>query len=208
MTALVAGLSDADAARTVPTCPAWTVREVVAHLVGVAVDNTTGNMAGAPSEAWTGAHIAARRGRPVAELLAEWDAVAPAMEASLQRSMAGPPVFDVACHEQDIRTALDRPGDRDNDAIAWCVGRLVPRFAQAVSDDALPAVRVRLDGNEQMVGEGEPALTLDATTFDFFRGSLGRRSAGQFASYFSGGDPAPYLERLIIFGPATVDIQE
>jgi hypothetical protein len=37
----------------VPTCPGWTVRDVVAHLAGLCEDWVQGRLAGYASEAWT-----------------------------------------------------------------------------------------------------------------------------------------------------------
>jgi len=200
----VAGLSDADAARPVPTCPKWVVRDVVAHVVGVAVDNANGNMDGAPGDAWTAAQVDARRDRSMAELVAEWQEVAPTIEPSM--GAAG--VADVASHEQDIRTGLGRPGDRDNDAIAWCNSWLVPRLGGLVAGDGLPALRLRLGDDEQLLGEGDGAVLMTVTPFDFFRASFGRRSRSQVEGLFTGGDPGPYVERMVIFGPAVTDITE
>jgi len=39
----------------VAATPEWTVHCVVAHVAGIAVDASTGNMEGAPGEAWTAA---------------------------------------------------------------------------------------------------------------------------------------------------------
>ena len=66
ISALVAapGLDDG---AVVPATPEWTVHDVIAHLSGIAVDGTTGNMEGAPGDAWTAAQVARNVGRPIAD---------------------------------------------------------------------------------------------------------------------------------------------
>ena len=49
----------------VPATPAWNVHDVVAHVSGIAVDGTTGNMAGAPGDEWTAAQVARNADRTV-----------------------------------------------------------------------------------------------------------------------------------------------
>ena len=41
----------------VPACPAWTVRQLVAHMVGVPDDLLAGRLDGVASEAWTAAQV-------------------------------------------------------------------------------------------------------------------------------------------------------
>ena len=51
---------------------------MVSHLTGLCADIMTGNVVGAPSDAWTAAQVAARRDRTFDEVLAEWNDTAPA----------------------------------------------------------------------------------------------------------------------------------
>jgi uncharacterized protein (TIGR03083 family) len=68
----------ADPSMPVPTCPGWTVHDVLAHLSGVVADVLAGNFAGIATEPWTLAQVEARRDASVEELLAEWELGAPA----------------------------------------------------------------------------------------------------------------------------------
>ncbi len=43
-TDLFTGLTDEELARSVPATPAWSVKELAAHLVGAAEDFVTGNL--------------------------------------------------------------------------------------------------------------------------------------------------------------------
>ena len=52
---------DAAAARPVPACPGWRVRDVLAHLCGNCTDIAAGNIDGAGTDEWTAAQVDARR---------------------------------------------------------------------------------------------------------------------------------------------------
>jgi len=73
LTKLAGALTGEQLRTPVPATSAWTVHELVAHLVGGAADTTSGRLDGAPGDEWTARHVAERRQRPVCELLAEWN---------------------------------------------------------------------------------------------------------------------------------------
>ncbi|HEV7886739.1 MAG TPA: maleylpyruvate isomerase family mycothiol-dependent enzyme, partial [Acidimicrobiales bacterium] len=112
--ALARELTPEQAATPVPATPAWTVQDVLAHLTGVCVDITEGRIEGAATPPWTAAQVEARRGRSLAEVVAEWDERGPALEAIITNAggAVSAVVADVVTHEQDIRAALGRPGAR------------------------------------------------------------------------------------------------
>ena len=120
-----------------PACPGWTVHDVVAHLAGIVDDALHGRLDGVATEPWTAAQVEGR-GATSAQLLAQWAAQAPAFESA---SLPPQAVADVACHEQDIRNALERPGDRENDEYSLRVELLAQRAVEEV-----PGLRVESDG--------------------------------------------------------------
>lgn len=67
----MAGAQDA-IARKVPACPEWTIKDVIAHLAGLAADWRAGNLAGYSGDASTARQVAERRDRSIDDLLAEW----------------------------------------------------------------------------------------------------------------------------------------
>jgi uncharacterized protein (TIGR03083 family) len=181
--ARVAGLTrdlDAAAAATpVPTCPAWTVHDVVAHLSGVVVDVANGNLDGLATEPWTAAQVGARRDRTVAEILTEWDAHAPAFEGLLD-GMGEPghqAVADAVTHEHDIRTALGRPGERASAAVGIGFGMVARAFA-AASEGRGVAVRLEPDGGDAL-GPADAPVVLRGDRFELLRALTGRRSPDQ-----------------------------
>src|SRR5438132_399041 len=74
------GCVDATGA-AVPTCPRWTVHDVVAHLTGVCADILTGNLEGVATDPWTEAQVSSRKNRTMAELVEEWNELGPQVEA-------------------------------------------------------------------------------------------------------------------------------
>ena len=114
--ALVVG-ADVDA--VAPAKPEWTVRDLLAHVVGVTADVVQGNLDGVGTDPWTARQVAARRDRTVEELLAEWNEHGPVVESMAdQFGRSGTQLLtDASTHEHDIRGALGRPGARDADAV-------------------------------------------------------------------------------------------
>lgn len=204
LVALVREIGPAEWDARVPGCPAWTVRDVVAHVSGVADDILTGNTAGATTEPWSAAQVERGRGRSVPELLDRWTANLPAVEAFLAahpRRWAA--VVDVAAHEQDVRGAVGRPGARDNPTI-----RAMTPAMLASLDVPRPLV-VRTEDGEARVGpDAGPPAVLSTTRFEAFRLRLGRRSRAQVARLDWSADPGPYLDHLFLFGPSPADIVE
>src|SRR4051794_21599611 len=112
----------------VPACPAWRVRDVIAHLSGLATDIAAGNLDGAATDAWTAAQVDARRDLPLDELLAESDDVGPQLASFLDDfpgRYGAQVAADINVHEHDIRGALQRPGARDSAGIAHCADFLL-----------------------------------------------------------------------------------
>ncbi|MEQ1699044.1 MAG: maleylpyruvate isomerase N-terminal domain-containing protein [Ilumatobacteraceae bacterium] len=182
-----------DPAATVPATPEWSVHDVVAHVSGVAVDGTSGNMAGAPGDEWTAAQVARNVGRPIEEMVAEWSEVGPLMEGFLSSpsgAMASAAVMDIHTHEADLRHALGLPIAVPAEFLAWAGPSMRNGFAEAVA------------------GAGLPPVSVDASAFEWFRGRLGRRTAAEVAAYDWSASAADYLDTFFIFGRAAQSLGE
>ena len=127
---LLAELDEADLATRVPACPAWLVRDVVAHLCAVSGDVLAGRLTRIATEAETAAQVARFRDHDLAGILAAWQDTAPRFEQLIGARAVWPAVIDIASHEQDIRGAVGRPGGRDAEVIwhgaGWLLTRLRP----------------------------------------------------------------------------------
>lgn len=187
-----------------PATPGWAVRDLVAHLTGVAEDLTAGRIpSGGPSEEWTAGHVARGRDVPVPELLEKWAASSGAVEQALAARAVWPIVLDVGAHEQDARGAVGDTGARDSRVVR--IGAKVLLGSLQVPQPLI----VRTEDLEVRVGpeEGEP-VTLTTTTFEAFRWRLGRRSPAQLAAMDWSADPTPFFDHLCVFGPAKADVVE
>ncbi len=181
------------ATTTVPATPAWTVHDVLAHISGVAVDAATGNMAGAPGDAWTDAQVQRGKGAADSELIAQWTEHAPVLEGLLsspQGAMASAAVMDIHCHETDLRHALGHPADLPVDFLAWAGTAMRDRFATQVTEAGLAPIEVAIDD------------------FEWFRARLGRRTEAEVRAYSWSADPTGYLDLFFIFGRAAAPLGE
>lgn len=201
LSALALQLTAEEIAAPVPACPAWRVRDVVAHLVGVTDDALAGRMEGAPEPAWTQTQVDARVGRSVPELVAEWAERAPAFERSLPELgfLGWVLTFDVTLHADDVREALGRPLGRSttHDAVLdGLVGRAGKRAA-----DVPGTLRLACGSRRWTLGAGGPEAVLDVPdAAELLRVVGGRRSAAEVRALGWTGDPEPWLPVLPLFG--------
>jgi uncharacterized protein (TIGR03083 family) len=157
---LVDGLSDEEAQTPVPTCPDWSVHDVLAHLAGVCADVLSGNIAGVASNTWTAAQVDARRDKTLAAIVAEWNELAPQVESfanNFPGRVGDQWVTDQTTHEHDIRLALGRPGARDTEAVVVGAGFTVMGFGATLRARGLGPLDVRAGDRSWVVGGGQPA---------------------------------------------------
>lgn len=197
---LVTSLTDEQLDARVAGTPEWTGRQVIAHLVGGAADTVAGNLDGAPTPRWTAAHVGAREGRSLDELLAEWDEVGPVVEARLAaRELGSMIVYDVLTHECDLRETfgLGRPPRDDVDAAARIATKGVVKGFTGPG-----TLVVRSGGQEWIGGGGEPRMVLTVEPYELLRGLISRRSRRQMRawSWAGTGDPDEMIEKLPRFG--------
>lgn len=207
LTELLNGTDDEAARTRVPTCPDWTVKDVVAHLTGVVSDVLEGKLEGVATDPWTDAQVTARRSRSLREVLDEWAEKAPVMEGMVAQLPAEPAaqwVTDFATHEHDVRGALGAPGARDSAAVAVALGFMVDRLCDRAREQGRLALRVQAGGREWVAGEGEPVATLTGEPFELVRAMTGRRSTEQLRGLGWQGDPEPWLDLLVPSPPFTV----
>jgi uncharacterized protein (TIGR03083 family) len=228
--ALVRGLDAAQMATVVPTCPAWTVQDLTAHVTsvcslfvdvphplqekdGVDFDATDPARAKRLNDA-TEAEVVARRGRELEEVLSEWDLVLPRALSVLSGASPLPPgsspttkyavVGDIALHLQDARGAVGIPGDREIASAVIAYESWLTLLGLRLAATGLPALRVR----DRVVGSGEPDAAIDGEWFEVLRALSGRRSRDQMLALFVDGDPGSYLPLLTTFEPPAYPIIE
>ena len=207
VTALLAGLDADDWERTVPHCPEWTVRQMLAHMAGVVDDAVNQNMDGVATPAWTKAHLDKRVQQSGPDIALEWNTYAPFVEAvATQRGMAlSQLLFDAATHEHDLRHALGAPGARDSTAVAVGLGFITGRLDSRAGGSP---VRIVVDGAEFTGDAAANKPMLTASAFDVIRCFGSRRSMDQVEALdWSSRQPATF-DGLTFFGYPPVAIDE
>lgn len=177
----------------VPATPLWNVHDVVAHVTGVVIDAMSGNTEGVATDPWTAAQVERSRDRTVSEMIDEWSVNAPMIEGFLS-SPAGESalraVLDIHTHEADLLQALGKPVVLPDEFLNWGAASLMDGFRAAVAEQVLPPVHVQ------------------ASSFEVFRGRLGRRTVGEVCGYAWSADPVPYLDAWFVFGRAERSLAE
>jgi uncharacterized protein (TIGR03083 family) len=210
VTDLVRDAGDEELERHAPAAPEWRVRDVVAHLCGVAADVNTGNLDGVTTQPWTARQVDARRDASIEQLLAEWEAEAAKLEplmSSMPDVAVGQMLFDAATHEHDVRGGLDRPGARDSDAMVVAYDWGAPGLAMK-AEPADVTLRVETDAGSTTSGNGARPVAVRVEWFELFRAMTGRRSADQIRAFDWDGEPAPDLLVFPIFTPRETPLVE
>jgi len=168
---VVTGLTPAQLTTVVPATPEWTVEQLLAHLAGTAADVTTGQVDGAPGDAWTARQVNERRDAETSELLAELRGTRPAMTEIIQANDRPAVVWNLVVHLADLTEALQRPSPPEQ---LWL--------------PIVEALRPRV-----------PESLAGADDYELFRALFSRRSRDQLAVMAGGSDPA--LDDVGLFGP-------
>lgn len=141
------------------------------------------------------------------ELLSEWEAAEPGLFARLRGENGGLPfgfdvviTTDLCVHADDVANALGLPPNRDLSAARVALAGYAFGVDYRIRAFGLPALRLRHDGKEKVLGEGEPAATLTAGSWELLRVLAGRRSRPQILGLDWEGDPEPYVGLLPAYG--------
>lgn len=201
---ILAAVGPGDWSAAVPACPGWSVRDVVAHVTAIADDwVNNGPLSGPPTDADTAAGVARFNGRDVDSIVAVWDSAAAQLGKLAESDGVKAPLADLVVHEHDIRGAIARQGERDSAAVICASDQLLTSLETPVS------VRVTVEDAEYHCGpDGSPEMQLRTTRFEALRWRTGRRSRAQLAAMDWSADPAPVLDHLYLFGPASADLIE
>lgn len=179
--ALGRSLSEEEANALTVCCPAWSVKDILAHVGGIVADILSGNTEGAATEPWADAQVAARRDNSVEEVCAEWEANAPAIDELLNAmgTKMPPQLFlDAWTHEWDIRQATGIGAEPDM--------RLIDHAWQ----ELMGAIEEQNGG----------PLEVEIDRFELARISMGRRSRAQIEAV--GLRP----DGVVIWTPNDVDV--
>jgi len=208
---MVTRLADDDLARRVPACPDWTVRDLAAHIIGVAADLSVGNLEQMGTHEWTSTQIAKRKDRSVTDLIEEWTMLAEQVEPTADLIPPGAAqmlVGDAVTHEHDMRGALNRPGARDTDAVWIGLDRYIRVFGKRIKDADLSSVVVQSGNREWQAGIREAEANLSGDAFGLLRALTGRRTIEEISALEWTGDSSAYLAIFSTYPPTTVSLAE
>jgi uncharacterized protein (TIGR03083 family) len=185
----------------VPACPAWTIRQMIAHLTGVAQDIVALNLDGKGTGPWAEAQVERLNEHSLDDLLDLWGRLIQPVTATLERAPGGSVcqlVFDTLTHEHDLRGALDEPGSRTGDpAAAAAIGFMTTMGDQFIRHAELPALRLTIPATGSVqLGDPDTApdhLALNTSDFEALRSFGGRRSIRQLLALPWQGDPTHLL---------------
>ncbi|BBZ50961.1 hypothetical protein MHEI_26780 [Mycobacterium heidelbergense] len=207
--ALIRGRAEV-AELAVPACPAWTIRQTVAHLAGVAQDIVSRNMEKKGADSWTQAQVDRVGGSSLDELLDLWGQMIDPVTATLAlapQASACQLVFDTLTHEHDMRGGLNEPGSRTGDlAYDPALGFLTTMGDQLYRHAGLSALRL-ITPTIGAVQLGDPDVTraqvaLKISDFEALRTFGGRRSVRQLLALPWHGDPTNLLPAFTHLLPA------
>lgn len=209
---LLLAASPQQLAAIVPACPDWSLKDLLAHVAGVARDMATGNLAGVGDDEWTAAQIAAGADLGVEELVESWTKDSVQVEGALDLihpAAAGLTVADLVTHEHDARGTLGRPGARDLEAVNLSIYAHVRWLGRRLKENGLGAVEVVAGDDAWTVGPDEPpAATLSGTHFELLRALTGRRTPEEILSLGWTGDPSTYLPVISAYGSPAESLRE
>ncbi|OOC01534.1 hypothetical protein B0293_37365 [Amycolatopsis azurea DSM 43854] len=182
--------------RTVPGCPQWTVRDLLAHLTEIC-DRVITRFGGEPCP------IPERAS--AAELLRLWSERGPEADALLAadgdgKSRGDIMVMDAFTHELDLRFALGAPPPEAHAAWLRSFEVLVSGLGSSLGSHGLPGMRIEIEGATWIAGTEPVAAVLSGSPVDVYRSLAGRRSPAQIADLDWLGDPEPWL-RAFTWGP-------
>lgn len=210
---LVSRLDDAHLGLTLPTCPEWSVRDVVGHMAGLLGDVIDKRFEGAGTPEWTQAQVDSLKDLDIRAALAVWDERARTVESDFPAALGefSPRlVSDVWNHEQDIRGALHLPrAHRNSDAVPAALVGQMAMLTDRLEQAGLPGLVMVTDDGEWRAGNGEGGRLTVGSQAELLRVLLGRRSRKQIASLdWQVPDLDAYLAVFPRFGPAAQDIHE
>jgi uncharacterized protein (TIGR03083 family) len=201
---VVRALRPEETHRRVPSCPAWDVHDVIAHVSGVPEMVVTGRRPPGGSQALIDTAVAERRELSMEQMLALWEACADQVSELVE----GIPLFlvDLVCHEHDVRQAVGRPGARDVPAVRTAVELfLTTRLAEHIEAHGLGALRVDVGDATWSSHDAPVVCTIRVDAWEALRVLLSRRTAPEVRAVPMEGDIEPFLPVLDAHAPLPVE---
>lgn len=190
---LARNAGEAGADTMVPATPAWSVRNVLAHLTSVAHISVNQLGWGEDIQATIDREVAARADHTVERISDEWEALLGPLAQMLAGHPPGALVVDVVTHEHDVRAAL---GAEYHDHTAG-LGEALSAMVGWVRHLALvnePGLLLRTPTSQAFFGGPDIGCEVEIPSdWELFRLLGVRRSHDQLMAYPASGDQSLLL---------------
>lgn len=190
---LARAVGEADADTVVPATPAWTVRNVVAHLTSVAHISANRLSWGEDVQATIDREVAARADHTVEEITNEWEALFVPLGQKFADRPSGALVVDVVTHEHDVRAALGTAYHDHTAGLGEALSAMVGwvRYLGLVGEQGL---LLRTPTSQALFGGPEIGCEVELPSdWELFRLLGVRRSEEQLMAYPAVGDQSLLL---------------
>jgi len=193
-------LAPTHGAEPVPSCPGWTVRDVLAHLVGLCDDWINNRLGGYATPSWTADQVARHSGYTISALLERWTRLVREFAQLDDHPAMGPPARwafgDAIIHEADLRGALGA-ARAPHAAVLLSLEGTIVRWRDVLSNTRPPTMLVLrpIDAPEWTLGpvtEDAPVVVRPAA-YELFRALAGRRTEEQVRAWSWSGNPDAIL---------------
>lgn len=191
----------------VEACPGWTVKDTIAHLLGVLADLTAGKIAEANGDDWGESHVLLARARSYADIAGEWHL----------RANTSPGVFqelgeillaDLVTHEFDIKQAIGNTQGRDEYVVRSVALFYLNALDHAWRAEGTPALRFITEDKSIDIGGDAPASSVTVGWWELMRLVSGRRSPDQVRALTWSTSPDPWINEMYVFGPRETPLVE
>lgn len=200
-------VNKANADREVAACPGWTVRDTIAHLLGVLTDLTAGKLNEASTDAWSAGHIERVAHRTLGDISTEWHVKANTTPGVFQK-LGAVLVADLVTHEFDIKQALGNTQGRDLPVVRTAALFYMEALDAVWREEGIPPLRIITESTQLDIGGENPETTVEMSWWEASRVLSGRRSLKQVKQLRWSGDASAWLDHLFVFGPRETDLAE
>lgn len=192
-------------ATTVPTCPLWSVADVVAHVAGLVADLLAGMKPPLGSDEKTARQVETRRDMSIGEICDEWASNA----AGIAELMTETPMTalgltaDLAVHSHDIAETIDAIEAPLASVTATGCERYAPLLQERVAERLDLALTISIGDRMWLPIAGTTPLALTGAPADFLLSVTGRRRRSDVDGTFTWqGDPTAMLDGAFTqYGP-------
>ncbi len=192
-------LDDAAASRIVPSCPDWTVKDVVAHVCGLNAEKLAGVQGSLGSDESTKRQVADRSKMTLGQVVDEWRSHAEPIAQLMadDQIVAASFLADLVIHVFDLAETLGQTTTAAAAATPLSAHRYVPLLQERATDRLGVALDVELTNGTSWPAPQPNAdrhVSLTATPHDFLRSVTGRRTRSEVAALDWSTDPAEILD--------------